>query len=157
MPHTDLQSRWLHTLPCPGAPHLHLSWGDSKQHVSLSKGANWIMYCVLSPHMHTHDLVLAPECPLSSVSPLPRSRCLSLTSCVFCLLCGTLSPQVAFCPLPWCLQVLPNTVSPLHTNLQVANFQGCALACRPLDIRCWAALLCFSRHRACVLSSFSHV
>ena len=70
---------------CPGSCRLHLSWGDSKQHISLSKGANWITYRVLSPHVHTHNLVLAPECPLPSFSPLPRSHCLSLTSCVFCL------------------------------------------------------------------------
>ena len=49
VPHTALQSRRLPTLACPGPPHLHLSWGDSKQHVSLSNGANWITYHVLSP------------------------------------------------------------------------------------------------------------
>ena len=112
--------------------------------------------CVVPPRAH------AWPGPCSGVSSAlcfsPPQVTLSLPD-QLCLLhlCGTLSPHVAFCPLPWCLQVLPNTRSPLHTNLQVANFQGCAPVCQPLDVSSCAALLCFSRHRACVLGSFSHV
>ena len=37
-------------------------------------------------------------------------------------------------------------VSPLHTNLQVANFQRCKHVCQPLYASCCTILLCFSRY-----------
>ena len=38
------------------------------------------------------------------------------------------------------------TVSPLHTNLQAANFQRCECAYQPLYASCYTVLLYFSRY-----------
>ena len=48
----------------------------------------------------------------------------------------------------------PSTVSPLHTNLQVVNFQRGKRACQPLYASCCTVLLYFSRYCTVRLKMF---